>query len=208
MGAMASQINSLTIVYSTVYSSAAHRKHQSSESLAFMREIHRWPVNYPHKRPVTRKMFPFCDVRWVMCPTYLNGRVCRKYKRSSLYIDTLILNGCDCWDKQTHRSIQISGIILHKFHLKNMKYIALIIIANFIDAWALLHAVSNSTIFVQQLLVSNKRNKDVQIYLPFERKSSGDRWISLKKVLRCGKRFHVMTQHRPNDHAQIFCMTE
>ena len=37
-------------------------KHQSSPSLAFVREIHRWPVNYPHKWPVTRKMFPFDDV--------------------------------------------------------------------------------------------------------------------------------------------------
>ena len=27
-----------------------------------MREIHRWPVNSPHKWPVTRKMFPFDDV--------------------------------------------------------------------------------------------------------------------------------------------------
>ena len=27
-----------------------------------MRGIHRWPVNSPHKGPVTRKMFPFDDV--------------------------------------------------------------------------------------------------------------------------------------------------
>ena len=54
MGAMASQITSLTIAYSTVYSSADQRKHQSSASLAFERRIHRWPVNSPHKRPVTR----------------------------------------------------------------------------------------------------------------------------------------------------------
>ena len=27
-----------------------------------MRGIHRGPVNSPHKRPVTRKMFPFDDV--------------------------------------------------------------------------------------------------------------------------------------------------
>ena len=27
-----------------------------------MWEIHRWPVNFPHKWPVTRKMFPFDDV--------------------------------------------------------------------------------------------------------------------------------------------------
>ena len=35
MGAMASQITSLTIVYSTVYSGADQRKHQSSAPLAF-----------------------------------------------------------------------------------------------------------------------------------------------------------------------------
>ena len=54
MGAMASQITSLP----TVYSGA----HQSSVSLAFVRGIHRWPVNSPHKWPVTRKTFPFDDV--------------------------------------------------------------------------------------------------------------------------------------------------
>ena len=62
MGAMTSQITSLTIVYSTVYSGADQGKHQSSASLAFVRELHRGPVNSPHKWPVTRKMFPFDDV--------------------------------------------------------------------------------------------------------------------------------------------------
>ena len=38
------------------------RNHLSSTSLAFVRGIHRWPVNSPHKWPVTRKMFPFNDV--------------------------------------------------------------------------------------------------------------------------------------------------
>ena len=57
MGAMASEITSLTIVYSTVYSGADQRKHQSSASLAFVWGIHRAPVNSPHKWPVTRKMF-------------------------------------------------------------------------------------------------------------------------------------------------------
>ena len=37
MSLMASQITSLTIVYPTVYSSVDQRKHQSSESLAFVR---------------------------------------------------------------------------------------------------------------------------------------------------------------------------
>ena len=38
------------------------RKRQSSVSLAFVRGIHRWPVNSPHKGSVTRKMFQFDDV--------------------------------------------------------------------------------------------------------------------------------------------------
>ena len=62
MGAIASQITSLTIVFSTVYLDTDQRKHQSSASLAFVRGIHRRPVNSPHKWPVTRKMFPFDDV--------------------------------------------------------------------------------------------------------------------------------------------------
>ena len=53
---------SLTIVYSTVHSGADQRNHQSSASLAFVREIHQWPGNSPHKWPVMRKMFPFNDV--------------------------------------------------------------------------------------------------------------------------------------------------
>ena len=62
MDAMASQITSLSIVYLTVYSDVDQRKRQNSASLAFVRGIHRGPVNSPHKWPVTRKMFPFDDV--------------------------------------------------------------------------------------------------------------------------------------------------
>ena len=62
MSAMASQITGVSVVYSTVCSGADQRKHQSSASLAIVREIHRSPVNSPHKGQVTRKMFPFDDV--------------------------------------------------------------------------------------------------------------------------------------------------
>ena len=62
MGTVASQITSLTIVYTTVYSDTDQSKNQSSASLAFVWGIHRGPVNSPHKWPVTRKMFPFDDV--------------------------------------------------------------------------------------------------------------------------------------------------
>ena len=62
MSAIASQITSLAIVYTTVYPDAYQRKHQSSASLAFVRGIHPGPANPPHKWPVTRKMFPFDDI--------------------------------------------------------------------------------------------------------------------------------------------------
>ena len=58
MSALASQITSVSIIYSTVCSGTDLREHQSSASQAFVRGIHRWPVNSPHKGPVTQKMFP------------------------------------------------------------------------------------------------------------------------------------------------------
>ena len=58
MKLMAFQITSVAIVYSTVYSGADQRKHQSSASLVFVWGIHRGLMNSPHKGPVTRKMFP------------------------------------------------------------------------------------------------------------------------------------------------------
>ena len=67
LGTMASQITNLTTVYSTVYSGTDQRKHQSSVSLAFVRGIHRGPVNSSHKWPVTRKMVPFDDVTMLFC---------------------------------------------------------------------------------------------------------------------------------------------
>ena len=68
MSSMAYQITSLTTVYPNVYSGADQRKHQSPASRAFVRGIHRWPVNSLHKWPVTWKMFPFDDI--IMCFLY------------------------------------------------------------------------------------------------------------------------------------------
>ena len=62
MSAVAFQITSVSIVCSTVCSGADQRKHQSAASLACVKGIRRWPVDSPHKGPVTRKMFPFDDV--------------------------------------------------------------------------------------------------------------------------------------------------
>ena len=82
MGAIASQITSLTIVYSTVYSDADQRKHQSSASLAFVRGIHRGPVNSPHKWPVTRKMFPFDDVIMTTINWMIQFKMCENIKQN------------------------------------------------------------------------------------------------------------------------------
>ena len=41
---------------------ADNQKHHRSTSLAFVWGIHRWPVNSPHRGPVTWKMFPFDDI--------------------------------------------------------------------------------------------------------------------------------------------------
>ena len=59
MRAMGSQITGVVIVYCTVCSGVDQRKHQISASLTFVRGIHQWPMNSPHKGPITRKMLPF-----------------------------------------------------------------------------------------------------------------------------------------------------
>ena len=81
----ASQITSRTSVYSTVYSGADQRKHQRFVTLAFVRRIHGGPVNSPHKRPVTRKMFPFDDVI-MNIKHYWVGHLSNKYFHSLIYI--------------------------------------------------------------------------------------------------------------------------
>ena len=49
-------------LFDQLFVQAQIKKHQSSASLAFMRGNHRWPVVFPHKRPITRKIFSFDDV--------------------------------------------------------------------------------------------------------------------------------------------------
>ena len=62
ISAMASQITGVSIAYLTVCSGPNQIKYQSSASLAFMMGVHRWPMNSPHKGPVTWKMLPLDDV--------------------------------------------------------------------------------------------------------------------------------------------------
>ena len=67
MTTVASQITSLPVVYSIVYSGADQRKHQGSASMALCAGNSPNPVNSPHKEPVTRKMVPFDDVIMGTC---------------------------------------------------------------------------------------------------------------------------------------------
>ena len=88
MSGMASQIAGVSIVYLTFCSAVDEKKYQSSASMAFVRGIHRWPVNSPHIGPVTRKMFPFDNVI-ISLSVWLFGLVLRsviQYNKN----DTLI----------------------------------------------------------------------------------------------------------------------
>ena len=62
MSALASKWPAPQLFTQSFIQGTDQRKHQSSASPAFVWGIHRWSVNSPHKRPVTRKMFPFADV--------------------------------------------------------------------------------------------------------------------------------------------------
>ena len=62
MGAMVSEITSLTIVFWTVYSGADQRKYQSSRVTGLCAGNSPVTGEFPHKRPVMRNIFPFDDV--------------------------------------------------------------------------------------------------------------------------------------------------
>ena len=83
MSVTASQITSVSVVCSTVCSGADQRKDQNSTSLAFVRGIHRWPVNSPHKGPVIRKIFFI----WWRHHDYILDTFCLTY---CLWIDVSI----------------------------------------------------------------------------------------------------------------------
>ena len=76
MGVKVSQITSLAIVYLSVYSDADQGKHQRSAPLAFVRGVHRWPVNSPHKGPVTRIFFSIVVVVTLFPTKYMKTHIC------------------------------------------------------------------------------------------------------------------------------------
>ena len=92
MSAMAYQITSISIVRSAVCSGAVQRKHKSSASLAFVRGIHRWPVDSPHRRPVTRKMFPFHDATMTALKNVTKQRISAMFEWVGVAFDRIKFN--------------------------------------------------------------------------------------------------------------------
>ena len=134
IGTRVSQITSLTIVYSTVYSGADQRKHQSSASLAFVRGIHRGPVNSPHKGPVTQKKFSFDDVIMIilktmtpqqnktkkreLCASLAGYTICTKWWRC----ETFWINHA-CWNSVDIHPMEITSIAKVKTWIILKKYV-------------------------------------------------------------------------------------
>ena len=114
MTMMASQITSLTVVYSIVYSGADQRKHQSSASLAFVWGIHRDRWIPRTKRPVTRKMFPFDDVI-IYKKSWITGdiwkQICIFYIQKNVSCDLGVKGFASPWYKM-HVQIQIPNSLL------------------------------------------------------------------------------------------------
>ena len=112
MRSMASQINGVSIVFSTVCLGADQRKHQSSAALAFVRGIHWWAVNSPHKGPVTRKKVPFDDVIMI---SFWNTNAVTSFERLKLpairlFVQDLFEDNKKENNKSPHRSGKFCSI--------------------------------------------------------------------------------------------------
>ena len=129
-----------------MYSGVDQRKHQSSASLAFMRGIHQWPVNSPHRWPVTRKRFPFDDVimifhnaihQWVQISNFLiYFRVITQHWVDDLVSSEIILKDIDKSSATKKQSIQT--VCIHLFHdltLNNVRWLILLISRRLMMTW-------------------------------------------------------------------------
>ena len=89
MTTMASQITSPTVVYSTVYSDADQRKHQSSASLAFVWGIHRDRWIPCTKGQLRGKCFHLMTSSWHCNERYLQPNVERYLQPNVAYLSRL-----------------------------------------------------------------------------------------------------------------------
>ena len=204
MGTMASQITSLTIVYSAVYSGTDQRKHQSSASLAFVRGIHRGPVNSPHKWPATRIFFPFDDVimlRYDITITqWANGILLGVYLDIQSIHHVLVYKthiphypGMDqrIWFKQFFM-LWCKNLNRQQYmHMKNLFYIYH---CNGVIKGAIASQITSLTIVYSSIYSdADKKNIKFPRHWPLCREFTGDRWIPRINGQLRGKCFHLMT---------------
>ena len=87
ISAMSSEIIGVSMLYPPACSAPDQRMYQSSASFAFVRVIHRCPVDSPHKGPITRKIIPLHDVimrRGELWHDYSNRR--KKNRKNEIFI--------------------------------------------------------------------------------------------------------------------------
>ena len=162
-----------------MYSGVDQRKHQSSASLAFMRGIHQWPVNSPHRWPVTRKRFPFDDVimifhnaihQWVQISNFLiYFRVITQHWVDDLVSSEIILKDIDKSSATKKQSIQT--VCIHLFHdltLNNVRWLILLISRRLMMTWL------NGNIFA--LLALSVGNPTGHRWIPLTKASDAELW--------------------------------
>ena len=198
MGAMASQITSLTIVYSAVYSGAGQRKHQSSASLAFVRGIHRWPVNSPHKGPVTRKMFPFDDVImrcgfvWAAFTHTHHNRMTWLLPETSTYHSWLVRTLFQTYGEWNH--MDLVGSIMqtesktwqNRVHVSRNTYSDVIMNA-------MASQITCASMVRSTLCSGADTSSSASLAWHWWGEFTGERWIPLTKGQQRGKCFDLMT---------------
>ena len=117
MGALTSQITSLTIVYSTVYSGTEKKKTSKLRVSGLCVGNSPGPGDSQHKWLVTRKMFPLDEVimiRVMRGPDCINAWFCMLYKQSgavitrsniTYYYIQLYINTGRTWARTTSHKI-------------------------------------------------------------------------------------------------------
>ena len=121
MGAIASLITSLVIVYSTVYPDADQWKHQSSASLAFVRGIHRWPASNAENVSIWWRHHGLMAAGWELstCDTEWQA-------------EGHVLNANTTWiSNYMHCAIALLGMLLLSHAVEIMVWIHHIILSGF-----------------------------------------------------------------------------
>ena len=126
MSAVASQITTHSRFFTQLFIQAQVKENiQSSVSLVFVRRIHQWPVNSPHKWPVMRKMFPFDDVNMNLLTLNPTGIEIRIFRGLGNY------HGCWC-----HGSLHRQAIIGHGMDIKGETNIPFLSLYFIVGTWS------------------------------------------------------------------------